>query len=432
MPEEIAPNVLSWASELDELTRAQAAVTARLPILAGHLALMPDAHLGKGATIGSVIPTESAVIPSAVGVDIGCGMAARRLDLTQEGLPDGLDAWISAMEATVPAGLGRWHGEPSARSPRVVRGAPSPAEHSTTQERAVAQLGTLGSGNHFIELATDEDDRVWILLHSGSRGGGNKLATMHTKTARKLHEGLGTRLEDPELAWLQEGTPEFDAYIRDLRWSQAYARENRRLMLDSTHEALEAVLGREVATADEVNCHHNFTEREEHGGRDVWVTRKGAIRARVGDRGLIPGAMGQRSYVVRGLGNPASYESCAHGAGRRMSRRQARKQLSIESFAEVMGVSAWQHASARGVARRASLRLQADRRRHARPGRPRRDRARAPRHRQLQGRGGRRRKPLAGEGAGQLRQALEVVARQEHVDGRQRGRHPARQRLVPR
>ncbi len=346
MPEEIAPNVLSWASELDELTRAQAAVTARLPILAGHLALMPDAHLGKGATIGSVIPTDSAVIPSAVGVDIGCGMAARRLELTQEDLPDGLDPWISAMETAVPAGLGRWHGEPSDDALGWLAEHPPPPTLDNAQ-RAAAQLGTLGSGNHFIELATDEENRVWILLHSGSRGGGNKLATMHTTTARKLHEGLGTRLEDPELAWLQEGTSEFDAYLRDLRWSQTYARENRRLMLESTHGAVERVVGRDVATADEVNCHHNFTEQEEHGGRNVWVTRKGAIRARVGDRGLIPGAMGQRSYVIRGLGNEASYGSCAHGAGRRMSRRQAKKQLSVESFAEVMGVGAWQHASAR-------------------------------------------------------------------------------------
>ena len=345
MPTEIAPNVLSWASELDELTRAQAETTARLPILAGHLALMPDAHLGKGATIGSVIPTESAVIPSAVGVDIGCGMAARRIELTEDDLPDGLDAWISAMDATVPAGLGRWHGEPSDPA-RTWFAENQPPPTLDDAERAAAQLGTLGSGNHFIELAADEANRVWILLHSGSRGGGNKLATMHTKTARKLHEGLGTRLDDPELAWLQEGTPEFDGYIRDLRWSQAYARENRRLMLASTHRALESVLRREVATADEVNCHHNFTERERHVGREVWVTRKGAIRARVGDRGLIPGAMGQRSYVVRGLGNPASYESCAHGAGRRMSRRQARKQLTIESFTEAMGLAAWQHASA--------------------------------------------------------------------------------------
>src|SRR5688572_24661828 len=173
MPEEIAPNVLSWASELDELTRAQAAVTARLPILAGHLALMPDAHLGKGATIGSVIPTASAVIPSAVGVDIGCGMAARRLDLRHEELPDGLDPWISAMGSAVPAGLGRWHGEPTASALRWFAENPPPPTLDDPG-RAVVQLGTLGSGNHFIELASDEDDRVWILLHSGSRGGGNK------------------------------------------------------------------------------------------------------------------------------------------------------------------------------------------------------------------------------------------------------------------
>ncbi|HEX5936742.1 MAG TPA: RtcB family protein [Actinomycetota bacterium] len=348
MPERIAPNVLSWASELDDLTREQAATTARLPILAGHLALMPDAHLGKGATIGSVIPTDSAVIPSAVGVDIGCGMAARRLDLTQDGLPDSLEPWVKEMESTVPAGLGRWHGEPSDDALSWFAEHPPPPTLDD-QRKAAAQLGTLGSGNHFIELAADEDARIWILLHSGSRGGGNKLATLHTKTARKLHEGLGTRLEDPELAWLQEGTPEFDAYIRDLRWSQAFARENRRLMLSSTHRALETVLGREVATVDEVNCHHNFTEREEHSGRAVWVTRKGAIRARVGDRGLIPGAMGQRSYVIRGLGNEASYESCAHGAGRRMSRRQARKQLTLESFGEAMGAAVWQHTSARAL-----------------------------------------------------------------------------------
>ena len=346
MPEQIAPNVLSWASELDDLTRAQAEVTGRLPILAGHVALMPDAHLGMGATIGSVIPTESAVIPSAVGVDIGCGMAARRLDLTQDDLPDTLDPWVTEIAATVPAGLGRWHGQPSDDALAwFAEHRPPPTLDDA--RKASAQLGTLGSGNHFVELATDEQSRIWILLHSGSRGGGNKLATLHTETARKLHEGLGTRLEDPELAWLQEGTPEFDAYLRDLRWSQAFARENRRLLLASTHRALEMVLGREVPTIDEVNCHHNFTERERHDGHEIWVTRKGAIRARVGDRGLIPGAMGQRSYVVRGLGSEASYSSCAHGAGRRMSRRQARKQLSLESFTEAMGVTAWQHASAK-------------------------------------------------------------------------------------
>jgi tRNA-splicing ligase RtcB len=275
-------------------------------------------------------------------------MAARRIELTANELPDDLEGWSSTMAATVPAGLGHWHGEPSGAALAWFAANPPPPTLDQPA-RAAAQLGTLGSGNHFIELATDEDGRIWILLHSGSRGGGNKLATMHTEIARKLHEGLGTRLEDPELAWLQDGTPEFDAYLRDLRWSQAFARENRRQMLEATHRALETVLGREAATADEVNCHHNFTERERHGEREVWVTRKGAIRARVGDRGLIPGAMGQRSYVIRGRGSEASYESCAHGAGRRMSRRQARKQLSVESFVEAMGVTSWQHASARAL-----------------------------------------------------------------------------------
>ncbi len=327
MPQEIAPNLLSWASELDELTIEQAARTARLPILAGPLALMPDAHLGMGATIGSVIPTESAVIPSAVGVDIGCGMAARQLDLSLADLPDSLDGWVSAMATNVPAGLGHWHAE-SSDAARAWFNEHPPPETLDDPERAASQLGTLGSGNHFIELASDQQDRVWILLHSGSRGGGNKLATLHTRTAKALHAGLGTELEDPELAWLNEHSPEFDAYIRDLRWSQAYARENRRLLLEGTHAQLVSALGRDaIATRDEVNCHHNFTEQEMHGGRSIWVTRKGAIRARVGDRGLIPSSMGQKSYVIRGLGNPAAYESCSHGAGRRMSRTQARKRL---------------------------------------------------------------------------------------------------------
>jgi tRNA-splicing ligase RtcB len=344
-PTEIAPNVLSWASELDDVTREQAATTARLPILAGPLALMPDAHLGMGATIGSVIPTTSAVIPSAVGVDIGCGMAARRLALTADQLPDDLGAWVDAMAANVPAGLGHWHGEPNREGMAWMKENPAPETLENTQ-RAAAQLGTLGSGNHFIELATDEHFGVWILLHSGSRGGGNKLATLHTRVAKKLHEGLGTQLEDPELAWLNAGTPEFDAYIRDLRWSQAYARQNRRMLLQGTHAQVEAVLGREVEIADEVNCHHNFTTQERHGGHDIWVTRKGAIRARVGDRGLIPGSMGQKSYVIRGLGNEASYQSCSHGAGRRMSRTKARKTFTAESLGALMGTSAWQSKDA--------------------------------------------------------------------------------------
>jgi tRNA-splicing ligase RtcB len=346
MPKEIAPRVLSWASELDELTREQAARTARLPIVAGHVALMPDAHLGMGATIGSVIPTETAVIPSAVGVDIGCGMAARRLAIRESQLPDaGLDAWVDEMRRTVPAGLGRWHREPSADALAWLAANPPPPTLKS-RAKAAAQLGTLGSGNHFVEIARDQDGWVWVLLHSGSRGGGNQLATLHTKTAERLHEGLGTKLEDPELAWLQRGTPEFDAYIRDLGWAQAYARENRRLLLAATHGALERVVGTSLELTDEVNCHHNYTELEEHGGRWLWITRKGAIHAGAGARGLIPGSMGQRSYVVRGLGNAASYDSCAHGAGRRMSRRRARRTLSAETLATRMAGRSWQASDA--------------------------------------------------------------------------------------
>ena len=346
MPHEIAPGVLSWASELDDATREQAERTARLPIVSGPVALMPDAHLGMGATIGSVIPTGSAVIPSAVGVDIGCGMAARRLDLRVGQLPDvGLDGWVDRMRRRVPAGLGHWHREPSTDALAWFAEHPPPGSLAHP-DRAASQLGTLGSGNHFVELAADEHGEVWILLHSGSRGGGNQLASLHTKVARRLHEGLGTRLEDPELAWLQRGTPEFDAYIRDLGWSQRYARENRRLLLVATHHQLEAELGREIRSTDEVNCHHNYTELEEVGGRLLWITRKGAIRAGVGDRGLIPGSMGQRSYVVHGLGNEASYRSSAHGAGRRMSRTKARKTLSIDSFESRMAGRSWQASDA--------------------------------------------------------------------------------------
>ena len=342
MPNQIAPGVLSWASELDDITKEQAARTARLPIVSGHIALMPDAHLGMGATIGSVIPTESAVIPSAVGVDIGCGMAARRLDLRQEHLPDGgLDGWIDLMRTTVPAGLGHWHQEGSDEARAWLAANPPPPTLAKV-DRAAEQLGTLGSGNHFAELAVDEQGWVWILLHSGSRGGGNQLATLHTKIARKLHEGLGTQLEDPELAWLQAGTQEFEDYIRDLGWAQSYAAENRRQLLGSAHKALEKTVKRELATTDEVNCHHNYTELELHGGRWLWITRKGAIHAGVGARGLIPGSMGQRSYLVVGLGNPESYASSSHGAGRRMSRAKARKTLSVEAFERQMAGRAWQ------------------------------------------------------------------------------------------
>jgi tRNA-splicing ligase RtcB len=344
VPRVLSDRLVSWASILDPQTERQARVTSELPIVDGHVALMPDAHLGIGATIGSVIPTRTAVIPSAVGVDIGCGMAARRLDVSARDVAPGTRAsWVRAMRAAVPAGLGRWHRHPSDAAREWFEANPPPPTLDKV-EQAMAQLGTLGSGNHFVELAVDTDGWSWILLHSGSRGGGNKLATMHIEVARRV---CTVELPDRDLAWLEQGTPEFEAYLRDLRWAQRYARRNRELMLGATHAALEDVLGRRLVPTFEVNCHHNYTELEEHGGRRLWITRKGAIRAGVGDWGLIPGSMGQRSFVVRGLGNAEAYDSCAHGAGRAMSRTQARKTLSVEDFAPVMGEAAWQRESAR-------------------------------------------------------------------------------------
>jgi RNA-splicing ligase RtcB len=340
--------VRSWASILDDNTREQAERTARLPILTEPIALMPDAHLGFGATIGSVIPTESAVIPSAVGFDIGCGMAARKLDIGADRTQEAAEAWVHGCEAHVPAGMGKGRAEFSPAAQAWMAAHPPPNSLEGAQ-RAEAQLGSLGSGNHFVELAVDQDGATWILLHSGSRGPGNQLATLHTKVAKRLHERLGTELEDPELSWLQANTPEFDAYISDLRWAQAFALENRRLLLDAAHEQLNAAVGEPIATLDEVNCHHNYTELEEHGGTWLWVTRKGAIRAGVGDRGLIPGAMGQKSFVVRGLGNPLSYESCSHGAGRVLSRRAARKTLSVEDLESTMAGTSWQASDAKAL-----------------------------------------------------------------------------------
>ena len=340
--------VRSWASILDDVTREQAERTALLPILTVPIALMPDAHFGYGATVGSVIATESAVMPSAVGVDIGCGMAARKVDVPGERTAEHAQAWVENCVAFIPAGMGKGRATVSAAA-RAWLNEHRPPETLAKPERAESQLGSLGSGNHFIELATDQDGGTWILLHSGSRGPGNQLATLHTKVAMDLHEGLGTALDDPELSWLQSHTPEFDAYIDDLRWAQAFALENRRLLLEAAHEQLSAALSIEIATLDEVNCHHNYTELEEHDGTWLWVTRKGAIRAGVDDRGLIPGSMGQKSFVVRGLGNGLSYESCSHGAGRVMSRNKARKTLSVEDLESKMTGTSWQASDAKSL-----------------------------------------------------------------------------------
>lgn len=333
-------NVLNWAEDLDENTLAQAERTARLPFIQGHLALMPDAHLGKGATIGSVIPTKGAIIPAAVGVDIGCGMIATRTGLTSHDLPDKLDELHERISRSIPAGVGQQHTEPS----ELPDGAPPLTQ--SQESKARRQIGSLGSGNHFVEICLDETDHVWVVLHSGSRGIGLQLANQHIEAAQGLMKRYFIDIEDRDLAYVVEGTPEFDAYRCAMLWAQDYAMLNRQVMLEAALTSLELFLLRTAPVDTPINCHHNFAALEHHHGHNVWITRKGAIRARVGDRGVIPGSMGTSSFIVTGKGNPASYESCSHGAGRRMSRSKARKNLDVETLRESMSDRTWNDADA--------------------------------------------------------------------------------------
>ncbi len=333
-----------WGTDIDQGALVQAERTARLPIMAGHVALMPDAHVGIGATVGSVIPTENAIIPAAVGVDIGCGMIAVETDLHAEHLPDDLQPLVSQFGRSVPAGVGRGRDPKStgASDQRITRRAEKwMAGHphdlpDGLDKRALSQLGSLGSGNHFLEVCLDEHEVVWAVLHSGSRGVGNRLADRHIKLARAQQQAL----EDKDLAYFLEGTVEFNAYVADMLWAQTYALENRELMLDAALADLFAFVGAGHELG-RINCHHNFAQREEHEGRWLWITRKGAIRAAKGDMGVIPGSMGTRSYIVRGLGETESYMSSSHGAGRRMSRTQAKRDLTEESLVEAMKGKAW-------------------------------------------------------------------------------------------
>lgn len=341
MVTEVAPGLLAWGSEVDAGTVVQAARTARLPVVSGHVALMPDAHVGIGATVGSVIPTEDAIIPAAVGVDIGCGMIATETTLRAADLPADLGALMPLVERRIPAGVGQGH-EYTHRADRALGKLGRPATEFTGKQETTAarQFGTLGSGNHFVEVCLDERDVVWTVLHSGSRGIGNQLAQAHMKLAVQLHEDAGTPLEDKDLSYFLQGTPEFDAYIADMLWAQAYAMASRAKMADALNTSLFEIAG-SGRRLRAINCHHNFTQRERHGGRDLWITRKGAIKAAAGDEGVIPGSMGTRSYVVTGLGNTASYTSCSHGAGRRMSRGAAKRSLSAASLIEVMAGRTW-------------------------------------------------------------------------------------------
>ena len=349
-PKQVRPGLLSWASDIEDATLEQAAKTARLPFVVGHVALMPDAHVGFGSTVGSVIPTAGAVIPSAIGVDIGCGMIAARTDLSASDLPDSLRALMPLVERRIPAGVGQAHSgaDRAALSVLAELGRPR-TELSAKQERTVAtQFGSLGSGNHFVEVCLDDQDEVWLVLHSGSRGIGNQLAQRAIEDAKGLMQRMFVTLEDPDLAYLVEGTPEFDTYIADMLWAQAYAFASRQKMMDAAQRSLFEVVGR-GSVVKTVNCHHNFTQREHHLGRDVWLTRKGAIKAGVGDEGVIPGSMGTRSYIVRGKGAASSFESCAHGAGRRMSRSRARRELTVDSLTSAMEGRTWNADKAKAL-----------------------------------------------------------------------------------
>ncbi len=330
---------------LDQLTNI-----AHLPIIHSHVAAMPDVHLGIGATVGSVIPTKGAIIPAAVGVDIGCGMNAVRLSLKAEQLPDSLYRIRSAIEAAIPVGFDQHKEDPVKRStisalnvelevilakhPAILR-----MQGKKPYRKWVRQLGTLGGGNHFIELCLDENQDVWIMLHSGSRGIGNIIGRYFINLAKKDMGNLLGRMPDKDLAYFTEGAKYFDDYVTAVNWAQDYAMINRREMMRRVVEILKNVLPPFEATKEAINCHHNYVTKEHHFDADVYVTRKGAIRAGEGELGIIPGSMGAKSFIVRGKGNPTSFCSCSHGAGRRMSRSQAKRQYNSRDMeAQTEGV----------------------------------------------------------------------------------------------
>ena len=350
-------NLKLWNSHGDFEPQAmqQLYETAALPVIFKHVAGMPDVHLGYGATVGSVIATEKAIIPSAVGVDIGCGMCAVRTTLTASDLPDSLGHVRSAIEQKVPHGRsgggrqqfdkGGWKVTPRAVDSAWKNRLEDRFNAITDKHKKVGQsnslnhLGTLGGGNHFIEVCLDEEDRVWVMLHSGSRGVGNSIGRYFIDKAKEEAEKyrMTSYLPNGDLAYLVEHTEVFDDYVEAMLWAQDYASINREIMLDRTLQALREVLPVPFTLdAKAINCHHNYAEREHHFGEDVWVTRKGAVRAREGDMGIIPGSMGAKSFIVRGLGNVDSFCSCSHGAGRVMSRSEAKRQVSLEEHAKAL------------------------------------------------------------------------------------------------
>jgi tRNA-splicing ligase RtcB (3'-phosphate/5'-hydroxy nucleic acid ligase) len=333
-----------YTDEFEDAARRQLVNISKLPVVHHHVAAMPDVHHGIGATVGSVIPTLRAIIPAAVGVDIGCGMIAARLSLTANEIDDAsLKKLFAQISRDVPVGFAQ-HDERDARAGAVKpfkRGLRAILEKHPGVEKRVGkhsswarQLGTLGGGNHFIELCLDEAQRAWVMLHSGSRGIGNAIGTYFIALAKQDAERHQLQLPDRDLAYFPEGAQHFDDYVEAVGWAQDYASANRVEMMDLVIEALRRHLPAFEVTSEAVNCHHNYVARETHYGESVWLTRKGAIRAREGDLGIIPGSMGARSYIVRGRGSAEAFDSCAHGAGRRMSRAQAKQQFTQADLAE--------------------------------------------------------------------------------------------------
>lgn len=332
---------------LEDEARQQLVNMAKLPFVHKWIAVMPDVHLGKGATVGSVVPTIGAIVPAAVGVDIGCGMIAARTTLMAADLPDNLAPLRSAIEQAVPHGRnpgprdkGAWNTPPPAALEgwselqagfrRITEKYPKLAKTNHLNH-----LGTLGTGNHFVEVCLDEADRVWFMLHSGSRGVGNAIGSLFIELAKEDMRRWLINLPDKDLAYLPEGSEHFEDYVQAVEWAQHFARINRAIMMRHVIDAARKVIGKPFEAATEaVNCHHNYVSREVHYGQEVFVTRKGAVSAREGELGIIPGSMGAKSFIVRGRGNPESFCSCSHGAGRVMSRTEARKRISIEAHAK--------------------------------------------------------------------------------------------------
>ena len=340
----IGKKFYSWASQVDQETLDQVERISWMPFVEPHVSLMPDAHLGKGAAVGSVIPTRGAVIPSAVGVDLGCGMVAVRTQWTEDQVRarGALSSLREGIEARVPMSAGKYTDALTQTAEKFIMDLETDWGVNF-QGRAIDsfsptwrnQLGTLGGGNHFIEIVADEDDRVWAFLHSGSRGIGNKIATHFMNLAVEYCRRNFIDV-DRDRAYLVEGTREFEQYMNAVEWAQRFAYLNREEMMIQTLNALEGFMGAPVEKSEEVNCHHNFMQREHHHGKNLIVTRKGAIEARDGQLGLIPGSMGTESYVVKGRGNPLSFNSAPHGAGRNFSRRKARETFTHDDLRAAM------------------------------------------------------------------------------------------------